>query len=229
MNASDVMVANVITIRPDAGVLDLADLLLANRISAVPVVDEDGRLLGIVSEGDLLRRAESGTERRRSWWLEALTPNESLAAEFVKAHGLKVGDVMTRNVVTAAPDTPIARIADLLERNRIKRVPIVKDGKILGIVSRANLLQALASARSTHPQVTAEDSALRSQVEARLRARPWTKPWLLNVIVHDGTVELWGVVQTETERDAARVAAEETPGVRAVSDKLVLRPVTPGS
>lgn len=229
MNASDVMVANVITIRPDASVLDLADLLLANRISAVPVVDEDGRLLGIVSEGDLLRRAESGTERRRSWWLEALTPNESLAAEFVKAHGLKVGDVMTRNVVTAAPDTPIARIADLLERNRIKRVPIVEDGKIVGIVSRANLLQALASARSANPQATAEDSALRTQVEARLRSRPWTKPWLLNVIVHDGTVELWGVVETEVERDAARVAAEETPGVRAVTDKLVLRPVTPGS
>lgn len=229
MNASDVMVANVITIRPDASVLDLADLLLANRISAVPVVDDEGRLMGIVSEGDLLRRAESGTERRRSWWLEALTPNEALAAEFVKAHGMKVGDVMTRNVITASPDTPIGRIADLLERNRIKRVPIVADGKIVGIVSRANLLQALASARSAHPQAAAEDSALRAQVEARLRAHPWTKPWLLNVIVHDGTVELWGVVETEVERDAARVAAEATPGVRSVVDKLVLRPVTPGS
>ena len=229
MNASDIMVANVITVGPNATVLDLADLLLSNRISAVPVVDDGGRLLGIVSEGDLVRRAEAGTERRRSWWLEALTPNEALAAEFVKAHGLKASDVMTRNVITAAPDTPIARIADMLERNRIKRVPIVEGGRIVGIVSRANLLQALASARPAQPQASAEDSALRQQVEARLRARPWTRPWLLNVIVHDGTVELWGVVETEVERDAARIAAEETPGVRAVTDKLVLRPVTPGT
>src|SRR5262245_53931442 len=147
MNAADVMVTEVITVGPDALVQDVAHLLLTNRISAVPVVASDGRLLGIVSEGDLMRRAEAGTGRRRSWWLAALTGREPTAADYVKEHARKVTDVMTRRVITAPPDTPLRDIANLLEKNGIKRVPIVENGKVVGIVSRANLLQALASLR----------------------------------------------------------------------------------
>ena len=229
MKASDIMVSKVVTVSPNASVGDAANLLLANRISALPVVGENGQLLGIVSEGDLMRRAEAGTERHHSWWLKMLISNESLAAEFVKSHARKVADVMTRNVVTAKPETPVADIASLLEKNRIKRVPIVQDGKIVGIVSRSNLLQALASApQDASAKRKTEDAAIREKVEAQLSTQAWTKPWLLNVIVHDGTVELWGVVDSQTEKKAARVAAEVIPGVRAVNDNLVVWPVVSG-
>ena len=145
MKAADVMVTNVIAVGPDACVQDVARILLSSRISAVPVVGSDGKLLGMVSEGDLMRRVEAGTGRKRPWWLAILTGREVLASEFIKEHSRRVADVMTRNVLTAAPDTPLSTIANLLERNAIKRVPIVEDGKVVGIVSRANLLQALAS------------------------------------------------------------------------------------
>src|SRR5215468_2905856 len=144
MKAADVMVSAVISVRPNARVEEVASTLLANRISAVPVIDKQGELLGIVSEGDLMRRAEAGTDRSRSWWLEYLTGKQVLAAEYVKSHSHKVTDVMTRSVITATPETPLGEIAMLLERNRIKRVPIVQNGKVVGIVSRANLLQAVA-------------------------------------------------------------------------------------
>ena len=151
MNASDVMVTTVITVGPDASVQEVADLLLQHRISAVPVVAASGEILGIVSEGDLINRSESETTHRKSWWLDALASNESLAAEYVKSHSRQVTDVMTREVITAAPDTPVAELAALLERNRIKRVPIVKGGKVVGTVSRANLLQGLASLKNKGP------------------------------------------------------------------------------
>jgi CBS domain-containing protein len=223
MKASDIMVAKVITVGPNASVRDVANLLLNEKISAVPVVSEDGNLLGIVSEGDLMRRVEVGTERHRSWWLEMLSSDEALAAEFVKSNARKVGDVMTRNVITANPEIHVCDIASLMEKNSIKRVPIVKDGNVVGIVSRANLLQALASAPlEADAQQEADDSAVREKVEARLNAQAWTKPWQLNVIVHNGTVELWGVVHSQIEKTAARVAAEAVPGVRAVNDNLVV-------
>jgi CBS domain-containing protein len=225
MKAADVMVTNVITVGSDARIEDVAGVLLTNRISAVPVVDREGRMIGIISEGDLMRRPETGTERPRSWWLEALTDTRTLATEFVRSHSRRVTDVMTRNVVTANPDTPLGEIAALLEKNRIKRVPIVKDGKIVGIVSRANLLQGLASLRAAASTMTAaDDTKLRDRVIASLKATPRTRPSLFNVIAHDGTVELWGTVDSDAEKNAVRVAAEATPGVRAVNDNLVVGP-----
>jgi CBS domain-containing protein len=218
MKASDVMVRSVITVGPDLSVQAVASTLLENRISAVPVVDRDCKLVGIVSEGDLLRRAETQTERRRSWWLEALTSTQMLAAEFAKTHGHKASDVMTREVVTAAPDTPLREIADLLEKHGIKRVPIVQDGLLVGIVSRANLLQALASSGELFAPEKG-DEALRQEVENRLKSQPWgTRP--INVIVHSGVVDLWGYVDNAEEKQAIRVLAEGVPGVRAVNDNL---------
>jgi len=143
MNAADVMTANVVTIQADEHVINVARLLLDRRISAVPVVDADGKLLGIVSEGDLLRRVETDTERKRDGWNGLFASRPSLAAEYAKSHARRAGDVMTRNVVTVAGDVPLSHIADLFEKHNIKRVPVVRDGRVVGIVSRADLLRAL--------------------------------------------------------------------------------------
>jgi len=228
MKAADVMVTNVVTVGPEASVQDVAQILLDARISGIPVVDRDGELVGIVSEGDLVRRAETGTGRRRPWWLALFTGREALAAEFVREHSRRVADIMTRDVVTATPDTPLSTIARLLERNAIKRLPIVQDGKVVGIVSRANLVQALASAGKKTEAAPADDSTIREDVLRRLNAEPWTRPSLINVIVHDGTVELWGIVDSASERKAVHVAAEVAPGVRAVNDNLIIRPAESG-
>jgi CBS domain-containing protein len=224
MNAADVMTTDVITVGPSTKVGEVAEIMATRRVSALPVVGEHGGLLGIVSEGDLIQRAEVGTGHRHSWWLRMLMGQEALAIEYVKENAVKVADVMTRDVVTARPDTPLGAIATLLERHRIKRVPIVADGKVVGIVSRANLIQALASLRKKlEAAASGDDSKLRDRIMTRLNAEPWTHPVLLNVTVHDGAVDLWGIVNSTTERTAVRVAVEAAPGVRQVSDNLIVR------
>jgi CBS domain-containing protein len=230
MKAADVMVSPVITVGPESSVQGLAGILLENRISAVPVVSNDGSLVGIVSEGDLIRRTETDTEQRRSRWLALLVEAQPLAAEFVKSHACRVADVMTRDLIVAAPDTSLRHIASLLEKNGVKRVPIVSDGKLVGIVSRANLAQALASARKELKVATAtSDLMIREELLSRLRTEPWARPSRLNVIVHDGTVELWGAVRSQTEKQAVRVAAELMPGVRAVNNNLFVESIASAS
>jgi CBS domain-containing protein len=225
MKASDVMVHEVITTAPNSSVHDAAAILIANHISAVPVTDTDRKLLGILSEGDLLRRSETDTERRRSWWLESLTSTETLAQEYVKTHSRRVSDVMTRSVIVAQPDTPLRDIAALLERNRIKRIPIVQDDKLVGLVSRADLVRALASWRRDLPHAIPEDVALQEAVVANLKKEPWAHIALVSVTAREGRIDLSGLVESQLQRDAIRVAAEVTPGVRAVSDNLSLRPI----
>jgi CBS domain-containing protein len=223
MKAADVMVSPVITVGPDTTVQEVADILLRNRISAVPVLSQQGKILGIVSEGDLLRRVESGTQRHRSWWLELLTTRFTLQDEYVKSHSRKVTDIMTSDVLTVSPDTPLGDIASVLEKNGIKRVPVVTDGKLVGIVSRANLLQAIATIGKTiKTQGAVSDAALREKVVDQLDSVPLARPALVNVIVNDGNIELWGIVESESEKRAARVAAEATPGVGAVVDHLMI-------
>jgi CBS domain-containing protein len=223
MNAADEMVRQVITIRPDSTIRDAAALLVAKHISAVPVTDVEGNLLGIISEGDLLRRSETDTERRRSWWLTWLVSNETLTTEFVKSHSRRVSDVMTRKVIVARPDTPLHELATLLEHHRIKRVPIVQGDKIVGLVSRANLVQALASMRNDSPTIP-NDVALRDAVMAKLESEPWATTALINVTAHLGVIDVWGIVETKAQRDAIRVAVEVTPGVRTVNDNITIQP-----
>ncbi len=224
MKAADVMVRDVVTVAPDATVRDLAKTLVDHRISAVPVVDAEGRLVGIVSEGDLLRRTELGMERQRSW-LDVFSLPETLTQEFVKSHALKVADVMTRDVVTAEEEASLAEIANLLERHHVKRLPIVRGGRVVGIVSRANILQAFASLPEAKlPAAAPSDRELREAVLKAIAAAGIGDPGHLNVIVHDGTVELWGVV-AERQRQPIRVAAESTPGVAAVQDHMIGRQV----
>lgn len=223
MQVRDVMVAPVITVSPSSTVQEAAKLLLDERISAAPVLDSEDRLVGIVSEGDLLHRVEAGTKRRRSWWLQALTGNNTLATEYIKAHARKVADVMTRDVITASPQTPLHEIATLMEKNAIKRVPILENGHVVGIVSRANLLQAVASSH-TMLEVSPSDQAIRERILSSLKSEPWAHTSLLNVTVYGGVVDLWGMADSSIERKAIRVAAESTPGVSAVNDNLVTRP-----
>lgn len=229
MRALDVMTAKVITVKPEATIQEVAHLFVENNISAVPVVDAKGKLIGIVSEGDLLHRAEIGTERRRSWWLELVSSSRDLAADYIKSHACRVRDVMSADVVSVDEATPVADIADLLERKRIKRVPVVRDGKPVGIVSRSNLIKVLA-AFSTPPksdEAEANDKDIRSRLLSELKGYKWCEAGPENIVVSDGVVHLWGYVLSEQERRALRVAAENVPGVRAVRDHTVDFPVFP--
>jgi CBS domain-containing protein len=219
MKARDVMVAPVITTSPHASVKDVAQTLLKHHISALPVTDDKGRLVGIISEGDLLHRHENNTEPRSPWWLLALTGTDALAADYIKGHARKVADVMTRDVVSASPETPLYEIASLLEKHAIKRVPIVENGHPVGIVSRSNLVQAVAGA-GKHFEMSLADETIRSKLLSHLKAQPWAHVGLLNVTVNGGVVDLWGIARSETERKAIRVAAEGITGVRAVNDNM---------
>jgi CBS domain-containing protein len=222
MLARDVMTSPVITITPDTPVAAVATVLLENRISAVPVLDADGRMTGIVSEGDLLRRADAQTERRRPQWLELLLDRNVTAADFVKTHGNLARDVMTHDVLTVSPDTELSEIASLLERRRIKRVPVVDQGKVVGIVSRANLLRGLvAQPLAALPEdVEARDAEIRVQLDEILNEVPGVDLRRINTVVKDGAVFLWGTVKSDNQRRALTVAAESVPGVVRVEDKL---------
>jgi len=218
LTAADVMTRDVIQVAPDASVQAVARLLFERRISGAPVVDAAGRLVGVVSEGDLMRHAEAvGEIGPRSWWLRLFGERESVIEDYVKTHGRNAADVMTRDPVTVAPDAPLATVARLLEKRRIKRVPVVEDGRLVGIVSRSNLLQGLATA-SVPGSVRTDDREIALHLQAELRRQNFGS--FLNPIVKDGVVHLWGVVDNETERRALVLLAEQIPGVTAVEDQL---------
>jgi CBS domain-containing protein len=222
MVAQDVMTADIVTVTAETAVPEIAALLLEHRISAVPVVDAKGGVLGIVSEGDLMHRPEVGTERRRrSWWLTLFGDQGDLAKEFVKTHGLRAADVMTRAVVTVTDDTPLPAIAQMLEERRIKRVPVVREGRLVGIVSRADLLRAVAARKAlAEPAPKPDDRAIRERLLETIRSAEWVTDTFVSVMVTDGVVHLWGAIESEVQRDALRVAAERIPGVRAVKDHM---------
>ncbi|MFY9622785.1 MAG: CBS domain-containing protein [Rhodoplanes sp.] len=221
MNAVDVMVRDVVTTKPDDLVADAIKLLIQHDVSALPVVDSAGKVIGIISEADLVRREEIGTEKHRPWWLEALTPASTLAEEFAKSHGRHVSEVMSTKVVSASEDTPLGEIATLLERNRIKRIPILRDGKLVGVVSRSNLIQAVASAQAQLAKTVDSDRQIRSELLDRLKQQDWTDFGSRNVIVSDGVVHLWGLVGSEEEHQALLALAEDVPGVIRVSDEMI--------
>jgi CBS-domain-containing membrane protein len=223
MRAVDIMTAHVITVRENASVTEVAKLLAGRGISAVPVVDDDNRVIGMVSEGDLLHRAETGTEPRRQWWLEMVASTNELAVDYIRSHSGAVKDVMTRDVISVNETTSVADIAILLETNRIKRVPVLHDGKLVGIVSRANLMRALAMTINEAPSdAEADDRAIRRRLLAELAAQKWAEVAPANVTVKDGVVYLWSSYYSEEEKRALIVAAENIPGVRRVEDHMRL-------
>ncbi|MGO9931036.1 MAG: CBS domain-containing protein [Steroidobacteraceae bacterium] len=215
------MIRDVITIGPDDDIAWAARLLADHDISALPVVDKDRHVIGILSEADLLRREELGTEKVRPWWLEAVTPASVLAGDYAKSHGRKVSELMSEKVISATAATPLSEIAAVLERNRIKRVPIVEDGKLVGVVSRANLIQALASVANPSQHDLASDRAIRLEILDRLSKQSWTGFGERNVVVANGIVHLWGLVGSPEERKALIALAESVPYVQSVSDELI--------
>ena len=220
MKAMDVMVRDVVTVSPEDDIADVIKLLAEHDISALPVVDDDGHVVGVISEADLIHREEISTGKHRPWWLEALTPASTLANEFAKSHGRRVSELMSTDVVSASEDTSLGQIATLLEKHRIKRIPILRDGRLVGIVSRANLIQALASSL---PQVATGDSDRKIRVELldRLHDQTWTDFGSRNIIVSGGVVHLWGLVGSPEEHKALIALAEGVPGVVKVSDETI--------
>jgi CBS domain-containing protein len=227
MKARDVMVSPVMTVKPHSTVKELANMLIEKRISAAPVIDDEGKLVGMVSEGDLMHRAESGTERQHSWWLRLILDENELATDYIKSHTHKVADIMKKHLITATPETPLNEIATLMEQNGINRVPIVSKDRLIGIVTRANLIQALAT-EPPGPEVPLSDATIRDKLLEHLNTQPWAHTDLLTVTVKDGVVSLWGLASSKTERKAICVAAETIPGVRAVRDNMAPRPGVTG-
>ena len=220
MKAKDVMTSPVISIEPETPVLEAVRIMLQRRISGLPVIDKDGRLAGMVTEGDFLRRAETGTERRRPRWLEYLVGPGRLADEYTHSHGRKVSEIMTADPLTVTEETSLEEVVKLMEKRQIKRLPVVRGEEVVGIVSRANLVHALAGmAREVKP-VAAGDQGIRDRLLAELAKQPWAPVALIDVIVKDGIVDLWGTITDERERQAIIVAAENVPGVKRVNDHL---------
>lgn len=226
MVAEVVMTRDVATVVESTPVEEIARLLLERRISAVPVLGAGGEVVGIVSEGDLMRRSELHTEKRSSWWLSLLLTDIERAESYVKQHGRTAKDVMSSPVISVGPDASLAEIAEVLEKRHFKRVPVLRDGKLVGIVSRANLLHGLAAHRPAQalPSDRAADRIVRERLLDTLRNEAGVRVEFLNVVVTGGTVHLWGSVFSEAERDAVRVAAENTAGVRTIDDNLQVLP-----
>jgi CBS domain-containing protein len=226
MRVDEVMTRDVTTVAPETPVREIARLMVERRVSAVPVVDAAGRLLGLVSEGDLLQRAETGTEERRSWWLDLFADPDARATSFLKAHGRTAAEVMVERLEVAHPDTPLDVAARLMHERRVKRLPVVEDGRLVGIVARADLLRALLQVPEPKA-VSTDDLAIRDRFEATAKVAGLTGVGSVTIVVEDGMVQLWGLASTATERRALELAAAEIPGVRGVENHLAVRDELP--
>jgi len=222
MQAKDVMTARVTTIGADARVREAAMRMLERGVSALPVVDDKNKVIGIVSEGDLVRRAELGTNTPRSWWLRAFAADA--ASDYLKTHGARVRAVMTSPVVSVSPAMPLHQVARLLEEKRIKRVPVIRAARLVGIVSRADLVRRLASAPATPIATGKSDRAIKKRITEEIR-KTGADTAYINIIVENSTVHIWGAVENPAEHQALRVAAESVQGVRSVEDHTFVMPL----
>jgi CBS domain-containing protein len=224
MQARDVMTKDIVTVGPETTVGDIAALLVTHRIGAVPVISGDRRLLGIVSQTDLVHRSETGTEKRRKWWLEAFADPEVKARQYVKSHGHKAEDVMTRHVVSVSESASLAEVADVLDTHRIRQVPVVSDGRLAGMISRADLVRVLAEVSITGATARPDNGALQKAIWDQIKSQPWLKAAYVNLAVKDGAVEIWGAVDSDEQRRALKVLVEGVPGVARVDSKVTLMP-----
>ena len=222
MQARDIMTTPVVTAELDTPVVEIASRLLERRISALPVVDAQGRVVGVVSEGDLMRQPQAGGQRHVAWWLTMFAGSEEQAREFIKSHGLLASDVMTGNPITVEEEASLEEIATLLEKHRIKRVPVLREGKLVGIVSRANLLQGIV-ARQRAPQASADDHVIRQQVSEAMR-NSGVDARFVDVQVAADIVSLWGATNSEVESKAIVLAAQAVSGVKRVDSHLGVFP-----
>ncbi len=220
MQAKDVMTREVATVRPETPLVEAATILVARHISGLPVLDESGQLVGILTEGDLLRRIELGTLPQRTRWLNLLRGPGLAAAEYVRTRTQHVEDVMTPSPASVAPEAPLEEVVALMERKRIKRVPVVDADKLVGVVSRSDLVRALVRAMPTRDGKPRDDAAIRADILAELEAQDWYRMCNITVTVEHGDVRLEGVVQSDAVHPALRVAVERVPGVVAVQNHV---------
>ena len=225
LQARDIMTRDVATVRAQTPVHDIAKLMTERHISGLPVVDAEGRIIGVVTEADLLHRVETHTEKKSSWWLKLFSDSDALAREFSKAHGRTAGDIMTRNVVAVPENATIDVIADAFDARRIKRVPVVRGDLLVGIVSRGDIVRALlrlTEQAAPTPPCARDRSRVRQQVLDRIREQPWINGGAINVIATENGVELWGNTETEDQRRAIKILIEELPDAGLVEDHLTV-------
>ena len=227
MEAREVMTRDVVTVGPDATVGEIAAILVHHRISAVPVV-LGTRLLGIVSQTDLSHRSETGTEKRRKWWLGLFADSDVEAREYIRSHGVRAQDVMTRLVVSVAEDASLAEVADVLDAHGIRQVPVMADARLVGMISRADLVRKLAEVKVGAPAARPDNGALQKEIWHEIKSQPWLKSAFVNLAVRDGVVELWGAVDSDEQHRALRVLVEGVDGVEKVEDHVSLLPKAVG-
>jgi CBS domain-containing protein len=228
MKAHEAMTKNVIAVGANTPVREIAALLVRHRISAVPVVSEGGRVIGIVSQTDLGHRSETDTEKRRKWWLEVFADSDSKARDYIKSHGNVANDVMTRLVVSVSKDAQLSEVAEILDTHRIRQVPVMEDGSFVGMISRADLVRKLAEATITPSASRPENGVLQKAIWHRIKAEGWVHSALVNIVVNDGVVELWGAVASDDQRRALHLLVEGVNGVRRVEDHVGLLPKVTG-
>jgi CBS domain-containing protein len=224
MLARDIMTSNVLTVKPDTTIGEIASLMTTHHISGVPVVDDDGRMIGIVSETDLLHRAQLGTERKRKWWISLFIDPDMRARDFIKGHGDVAADVMSRFIVSTHEDATLSEVADLLDANDLKRLPVLRAGKLVGMITRGDLVRVIARSDVASTTSTGDSAQLQKALNKRIAEQRWADPGHLNVIATDEAVELWGFVASEDQRRALLILVREMAGKRSIEDHLVLGP-----
>lgn len=220
MKAHEVMTRGVVTVTPSTAVREVAALLAEKSISGIPVVADDGHVVGIISESDLLHRAEIGTEKPRKSWLRAFADPDRLAREFAKTHGMLVDDIMSRHIVSVAEDTELQDVVNLLEKHNLKRLPVIKEGRLVGLITRGDIVRALSKKAMERVPAAVTDSDLQAQILERMKKAKWLLDSYINLTVADGVVSMWGMAVSEDQRKALTVLINETPGVKQIDDRL---------
>jgi CBS domain-containing protein len=220
MQAKDIMTRDVATVSPSANVREIAKLMASKRLSGLPVVTSDGRPVGMLTASDLLHRVETGTEKRSSWFTSFFSNPDDMARQYAKAHGLKAHEVMSRHVISVRDDADLSEVADVLDRNRLKRVPVVRDGSLVGIVSRSDLVRVLSEASVGQAIAPSDDAAVQNAIWQAIRKQTWLNSGYVNITVKDGVVEAWGMVGSQEQRNALMVLVEEAAGAARVEDHL---------
>ena len=227
MKAKDIMTRDVATVSPDASVHEAAKLMTERRLSGLPVVTADGRVIGILTASDLLHRVETGAERRPSWFASFFARPDELARQYAKDHGRKVHEVMSRHVVSVLEEASLSEVADVLDSNGFKRVPVTRDGVLEGIISRGDLVRVISQANFNEPVPRSDDAALQRAILQQMRQQHWLDGSFVNITVKDGTVDVWGTVASKEQHTALLVLVAEIAGTAVVEDHVKVGALDP--